>query len=600
MNLIFKNIKGTEGHYNLERRVIITGDNSAGKSAILDAISIGMLGYHPKIGKTAQAIWRLSSGNPMFVVLDGDEFKWVEKNGKIQATSTRKPLTSPYMLSLKEFFGATKQNRIQVLLEASTPKKSEDIINDAYKAIEKDTPQLRRKELDKLRSQYIEDPMAFFQNVIEWSAKVVSEARAAVTNSESMVAEMTMNYEPGKFSDVSVDIKTAQGKLALLQQDVARRQSEYNANMRNVVHARSVVESVAFDEDRYHKAKRWAVRDGEVQDLRVKADTARDALASAQADLASAKAACDGVVQRHAELVEKLANLGKEMQQCPTCGANHDGWLETAKDMFRAQLTHWTAEKQKAVEVRYERAKVVEALKVEHTALQEKWQSFSSSVTKAKAYLSAYESQVAEVASYKAVLDKAGDMVPPDERAEERMALEAEIGRLEVAQRNFIAQTKAESELEAVRGRVWVCRRAVEEAVSMQKRVKVEHMKFTSEVVDTVVGNANLLIEKVLGQPLSFNGEEFFLGKASIDTLSGSEELIVHAGIQMALAKSSPKLVMMMDELGRCDTARKSRLIEVIDELIEKNVIRYFIGVDVNPPQLNDKWQTISISTQSN
>jgi hypothetical protein len=49
--LSFENVKGRDGQYDLRPINIMTGQNGAGKSAVLWAATIATLGYHPKLGK---------------------------------------------------------------------------------------------------------------------------------------------------------------------------------------------------------------------------------------------------------------------------------------------------------------------------------------------------------------------------------------------------------------------------------------------------------------------------------------------------------------------------------------------------------------------
>ena len=60
-----KNFKGVTKSYDLGDLSLIVGSNRAGKTTILDAIRLCLLGYHPKLGKQPSSLFSLSSGDEM-------------------------------------------------------------------------------------------------------------------------------------------------------------------------------------------------------------------------------------------------------------------------------------------------------------------------------------------------------------------------------------------------------------------------------------------------------------------------------------------------------------------------------------------------------
>lgn len=85
-------VKGRTANYDLEQFTVITGRNAAGKTTLLDAIRIGLLGYHPALGKRAGDTFKLASAPAMGVRLEfsGDRFisrSWVQKGKGVRATT---------------------------------------------------------------------------------------------------------------------------------------------------------------------------------------------------------------------------------------------------------------------------------------------------------------------------------------------------------------------------------------------------------------------------------------------------------------------------------------------------------------------------------
>jgi hypothetical protein len=601
MKLIFQNIKGTSGHYDLGRKVIITGTNSAGKSAILDAITLASIGYHPELGKSGPASFHLASGNEMWVVMDGDEVKWKkDSSGKVSFKASRPPCISPHMISLHEFFGATRQQRMELLLKAGAAKSGAEVVDELYQDVMKVTPDSKSDEVRKLRSRFSEDPSEFVSECLKMLSEELNEAKAAVRAAKTAISEATMNYVPSEFRDRTDELKQKQAQLNLIMNEVNAKRAEYNAQMRLVTQARAAIEGVTLDDERYAKAKIWAVRDGEVKAMTEKLKNLNAAVAEAQGSHSGARSSVEHLGRQHSDIVKRIANLKGKMESCPTCGASHEGWRENAIEMFQRDLAEVIAKKEEADQKSQDAQTVLQALSKERDELEAKLNTWSGSVAKAKAYVAGYETQKAEMSSHQAVIDKAAGILIPDERIEDRQRIEGEIGQLEVEQRNFVAQIKAEAEMGILRDRVGLTEERKNTIEAARSKVQEIHDSFLATVVNETTAHANLLVEQVLGKPLTFDGYVFKVGEAHINTLSGSEKLVVHAGIQMALTRTSPLRIMLMDELGRCDLVRKGKLLKAIDNLIEKNVIRHFVGVDVTPQPLDDSWQIIDVSTASN
>jgi len=97
-----------------------------------------------------------------------------------------------------------------------------------------------------------------------------------------------------------------------------------------------------------------------------------------------------------------------------------------------------------------------------------------------------------------------------------------------------------------------------------------------------LLGTANRIIEPVLGKKLEFTDGDFTLGRAVLITLSGSERMVVFAGLQIALSAAYSSRIVLMDELGVVDHVRKEKLLNVVAQAIKDGVIQQFIAVDIH------------------
>ena len=88
--------KVTDKTYNLNDLTYLFGKNGAGKSTVLQAIQLALLGYIPGTDKNKTAIFRHANGLNMSVELTFDDEttiqrSWVNTGKAIEATVTTKP-----------------------------------------------------------------------------------------------------------------------------------------------------------------------------------------------------------------------------------------------------------------------------------------------------------------------------------------------------------------------------------------------------------------------------------------------------------------------------------------------------------------------------
>lgn len=150
----FENLKGRTGDYTLAPLTIITGGNFTGKTAIVDAVKLALLGRHPAMPDTNAGAFALSSGEALSVqaTVDGQVIghTWKQSGSRIQHASKGEcPLTIP-SLDGNAFIGAknakerlailaaaagkaTPAEKLLAVLNAAAPKRSasDDVFADA-------------------------------------------------------------------------------------------------------------------------------------------------------------------------------------------------------------------------------------------------------------------------------------------------------------------------------------------------------------------------------------------------------------------------------------------------------------------------------------
>lgn len=122
------NVKGLTAKLTLAPLTVITAsDNHARKTAVVDGIKAGLLGYHPALGKRPAETFRLSSGESMTVTLcfdTGAHLTRSWKAGKRGAIGLESEGEAPpgmlAVLDTQAFIGANAKTRLAMLAHVAT------------------------------------------------------------------------------------------------------------------------------------------------------------------------------------------------------------------------------------------------------------------------------------------------------------------------------------------------------------------------------------------------------------------------------------------------------------------------------------------------
>lgn len=138
-----------------------------------------------------------------------------------------------------------------------------------------------------------------------------------------------------------------------------------------------------------------------------------------------------------------------------------------------------------------------------------------------------------------------------------------------------------QKELEELEPRIVKNREALKDRVEKRKLM-------LAQCVDPLLAVANSFLVPVLDMRLELeNGHlGFKVGEGGrflpFGSLSGAQELMASAGLQLAMSAGSPVKIVVMDELGRLSSETKVKLVAAIKSLLEKGTIEQFFGCDVS------------------
>lgn len=120
----FIGLKNSTGRdIDLYPLTIIQGPSASGKTAVLNAIRLGLVGHEPTLGKTAAATMRLANGSQLWVTLEDSAGgknvrEWNISRGKVSATAECSiPEVPPILMDPEEYFRLGAKDRVRYVFD---------------------------------------------------------------------------------------------------------------------------------------------------------------------------------------------------------------------------------------------------------------------------------------------------------------------------------------------------------------------------------------------------------------------------------------------------------------------------------------------------
>jgi DNA repair exonuclease SbcCD ATPase subunit len=561
------NVKGLTGQFELAPITVITGSNSVGKTAILNAIMLSLLGYVPGVGKQASSTFTLSSGSRMAVQADGRMFQWEQKKLKVQQTLPDGFVPVPEtMLDLSGLFSLTKEQRVLAIMRACH-------LPDSMGTV---------ALVEQCRTMCPSFPFPSLTGTILESIEALSKAGKAFQTS---VKDRLAEYEAAatRHAEEMSQIPNEPKSLEPLIGETSEKLGGAKQKLRQCVNAEGErAKAIA-------KAGAMTIPDAAVLSAELTSlTTEMEALPKEDAESYAAKFDAKikpmrerlGEIRAKYKAVQERQNATFGHEECPTCGhpvSEHDREKLTAALEAEAEAGKALAADIKAIELEFG---------AKRTAASEA----SSKRNQIQKRIGVIESQMKSIPELtnarQAILDGVRTLPAPEEQAAldaEIVSLESQLASLQGRQRHWQAAQALQTTAElAVKHR-----KEYEAKVEQVKLALALITDFRGEVLgmvaSTLLDTANRVIEPCLGRKLALEEGDFTLGNACMLTLSGSERMVVYAGLQIALSAAHQPKIVLMDELGVVDPVRKEKLFNVIEQLLIDGTISQFIGVDIHP-----------------
>lgn len=603
-----ENFKGQCFAHTLEPVTVFVGPNFAGKTARLDAVTLGLLGYVPRLGKRNQDAFQYASGKRMSVTIETDkgtyERTW-EQGKSISYTGHDGPLIEPVLLDAAEYFALSERERMKLVFRLCQSGLSKDMV-----------PQLSAK----LKSIPATEGMLDAGGIIDEMLGKVKEVAKGLTPQEQIGAVVEM------LSAQKKEYEAAARKLsgAVAVSDATATVTEpvnLEAMKEEADKLRLLVTQAMVKKSELEKAigfqNHTAARRAELEALiankpkvagqliktewnKAKHDKLSAALNNSRTTLASMTAKRDATEQRKDELTVALKSLYEDVEtvlennNCPTCNAEGKEWkqryaqkTDVQKASYKESLAKLSDEIRSlnsAIECAEKEVRVISESLLESDREYKSHQQRATQALSAQKEIDLITRLEAELAALPAVQD---DLALHSELN----SLEAKLEEMNVQLQTLnitIRQNEINAAAEKERANIVNQTARIKTAAVFYKAALKLAESIQAEIVESVFVNllatANKLCGTFLLTPLVYHDGEIgrMSGKQfiSVATFSGTETAAVFAALSLALAAESGSGIVIIDELGRMDSEHKASFMGKVSELIANGILAQFIGAD--------------------
>lgn len=612
--LIAKNVKGRDFEIVLKDVNVFAGDSFSGKTAVLDAIRIALLGYHPQLKKYHISTMDFAGSNSpdMMTVLETEKGvisrTWTRKGESDVTTSFECPIGEipEVLLDTKSYFEKTAQDKINFVFERI-------VMNDI--GISDEDFLAKLKAIEVLPVNELKDASLELEKVFTRTVNIRNNKKQPPQLWLSDLIDL-LKSERKRFDQLAKE--KGAGMVALRHigptpKTLAKEIEEKEKEIAPIRETQSKYQN-AFDLRNQQGPRRaqleTIIRNATLDTSQMEADS--KALTDWMAEFPSSSEATrkelNAKREQAREIQQKIKNEGLTLQsmkselkeidsqeECPYCKTKSEGWKET----LTAKLSQNIIDKEVEIsELQTSFGKVVEEGKILAVNLEDA-ERHDQNIKDARARLDAIELQLREAQAARhqadvaraelAGINKLGIPDPGTLANNEAILdrLEQELRSLHeqnAAYDNFVSNKNRlhEMEREQIRNE---CRSTLfKKAVNL---ISEEQNRVVKDAFDALLTPCRQFTDGILRGHVTYRDGR--LGMQVGDewvpqtVLSGTEDAVIHAGLSYALAQASPVKIVIIDELGIMDKKTKLAVVKRMLELTAKGLVDNFFGCDTRP-----------------
>lgn len=632
------NLKGKTFSHELGDATAIIGPNFSGKTAILEAIRLVLMGYIPEVGKLPKATWELSSGAEMVVRVDfgNGHFSrqfWLDGSKVNTSISDNSEKLEPDFANLPlmqsdRYFGMTDSERTAYVFERIQLPDSytaDAIIAEAHRLSfgDEHTHGIEISKADcieDLRDCFITDEASgeiptiqqalskainiFKERFTHWNRRAKDTQGAVTTYTELKLREPEVVAAAQGISEEIVATQDELDRLNVVKGKLTAQKEEAGR-----IAARKDVLRKFINAERPDYAKKLQMKQAEKENAEGKLEP--ELSPEKREHLRRQMKETDTRAQLNAEILEadkiieraerQLAELS-ELDKCPYCQSVGKDWKENLSATAKEDIRKSTRARESATETRIKitqsvtkleeqldadmRASEVNVqLKLVAKAAAEEIVRLQSAKASDEARMQEMEVELAELVKLPSPANLDAEL---DRTINEFTTLRTKLTRLEASKeaemklkQDLRRAAQAQLEHEEADAHVLVIK-------AIQKLVNEKREAMITDVFGSLLKVANQVCGDILRTPLDlhentvgrWDGSKFIPHRV----FSGTERALCYISIAVALSAQSPLRLVILDEFGRLDDANKVLVCQNLMKCVEGSVIDQFIIVGTGLP----------------
>lgn len=622
-----RGFKGPDFQYDLTEITVLFGRNFRGKSRVMDAIRLALLGYLPELGKRNQDTFGLATGPDMEICAVFDNGLAIRRRWSLIGNSVKLDQDVPdeikamgglaVMLNAEEYFGLSDTARVNYVFAncwVSSSLGADDVIKRVEKLLLKEFPGEQKASVDRFVKKISEkqddksypDCRAFLEEQIMSVADILKSEKAAGVRAEKAIQQITdqrlrddpslsleaLTEQRGRLERQLAELNEKKGRFigsfTQMKSDAQRREAinrELGYGDKTKLQLSDLREKLRLMDQ--HIAAEARVEHGEIQE-----SSEMKSLLSSNLDTAQRRSReCREAVKEYEKQLSQLDGA----TECPYCGSTGDGW----KTLKAAELVQ-AVERAKGGIEEYENAQDAAKIEIDaaitrHNRLLDR-QKAQTQLDRARIDLVGEISRLEPlIARLDTLAEELTRLMVDDPKLNETVsALQTEINITNEGIRGV------DAEIKVANGRAFELKRLADAqkerddakvdakvADTAAKELKVIQGEIVAEAFAPMLARANSFFAGVLSSPLAYSVEQggeigtwrdgLWIGHR---TFSGTEKALTYAAIQASLAMNSPFRLMLLDELGRLDIDSMRGLVAAVHNTLGDGLIDQFVGID--------------------
>lgn len=609
------NFKGSNFAHALAPITVFTGPNDAGKSTRLEAATLLLAGYLPTIKKTAQEIFKLSSGDMMFVdgTLDGipgqHSRTWLLRGSTVTATSKVGPEISrlhPVLIDPSLFFEASARARNNMIAELAGASSGDpgafaptELLSTLHVHLGPNIPKNLKMLLpitDKTPQEWL---LAIIELVKGWKSNCEADQRRLA----GTIATMAEIPSTGSGDGAAIDAEIGRLEKAIQEEistqwrlDEEISTAKANVTRRNELQAK--LRELRANGDPQALLKQIEELQDQIDASTPNTEKAGEVYAServAKHDLKNLETSLEQTRETLLDLEKEGLRIGK-MKCCPTCKAAGSSWKSSLMEELMAR-TKSVKKEEAALEKQIEKfargvataskaARAMEDTVTKHNELVEQQAKLSREYQALAGTIKETAKLKAELAAIKTPIDTKPLEKSLEESRAKSTGLDTQLAGLKAKRRDITQARVIEGNRATTAQSLTQAEADHEQYKAALKWLEATLARVVEQSIGKLLATANQLCGEILKSPLCYCDGE--IGRMQAGrfiahwTFDGSEKALTYAALSVAIGSQSPCRIVIMDELGRLDTLRKGMLMGTLSRLIEEKVIDQFLGADVN------------------